>query len=860
MPISIEYLVVAGGGGGGSDSGGGGGAGGLLTGTASKNYGTTFTITVGAGGTGGNYPTNGTNGGNSVFDNITATGGGKGATETFGNGSTGGSGGGGSAGPGLILGGSGTTGEGNAGGNGSGTNPSSYGDAGGGGGAGGAGSAPNGGNGGAGGAGVASSITGTSITYAGGGGGGTLNNGNGGAGGSGGGGAGGGTSNVSGTAGTANTGGGGGGGSNDTGGARETGGNGGSGVVILKVLTSDVSSGVTTTGSPTVTTSGSYNIYKYTASGTINFTDPAVNITVNAGTISNIAIAGQPATISAGTDAIVSTTVSNTAITGINATVTAAINVQVENSPNTISITSFAPDIAVQGSIIITINASSNIAVNGKDATVTLSSIVDASKASITIVTGQVNPLYPSFVLQKNPIHYYRFNEEVDNTQILDYGTSPVNASAGTHNHVVGIPGDPESESIEFVGTTSGTSNIVTFPSRIFDPNTDNATYEFWIRTTDWYVPVLVTDEKNFTLRGIIWGGQTNQAYMVIGVYAGYLGLWSERSATDSRTYPLVLTDSYIADGNWHHIVLTKSKSGSITTYASYVDRGTTNNVISLGDFLPYSDGISVNDGSSTPVRNSFMAINDDAGILNKFDYVAELDEVAIYDSVLSTQEINDHYFSGLSETETNISVTVSNIGLDAKDALLGSQVGVIAANIGVTSRDVSLKIGGNVAIGANRENITVTGHTIIVSDSGSIIIEQQVSNTNIKSGKNRLGNKRDEFKFIASSDTSPSARDASTLTGLDYGGLLYNQIKKLIFRIGNTSTTPSDFIITSYANETQVTSAVQFSYDNITYTDSLTIEGILPNDITEVIYVKFDVNNLDVLGIGTFLVSVEQQ
>jgi len=66
------------------------------------------------------------------------------------------------------------------------------------------------------------------------------------------------------TSATANTGGGGGGG-----GAYfflfGDGGNGGSGIVVLKMLTADYSG--TTTGSPNVSTSGSYTILKYTGSG-----------------------------------------------------------------------------------------------------------------------------------------------------------------------------------------------------------------------------------------------------------------------------------------------------------------------------------------------------------------------------------------------------------------------------------------------------------------------------------------------------------------------------------------------------------------------------------------------------------------
>jgi hypothetical protein len=40
-------------------------------------------------------------------------------------------------------------------------------------------------------------------------------------------------------------------------------------VVIIRVLTTQAAQ--STTGSPTITTSGSYTVYKFTASGTITF-------------------------------------------------------------------------------------------------------------------------------------------------------------------------------------------------------------------------------------------------------------------------------------------------------------------------------------------------------------------------------------------------------------------------------------------------------------------------------------------------------------------------------------------------------------------------------------------------------------
>jgi len=256
---SASYLIVAGGGSGGgafnSDTGGGAGAGGFLTGTTTLNSGATYSFTVGAGGA-GVTGANGGNGSNSTGFSLTATGGGGGSYR----GTTAGSGGsGGGTGTGGTA-GSGTSGQGTAGGVGVAGNT-------GGGGGGGATSAGSNGStnvGGNGGAGTASSITGSSVTYAGGGGGaGTSTAGSGGAGG-GGAGAPGTGGNNSGTAGTANTGGGGGGAYGAVSGT-VAGAAGGSGVVILSVPTANYTG--TTTGSPTVTTSGSNTIIKFTASG-----------------------------------------------------------------------------------------------------------------------------------------------------------------------------------------------------------------------------------------------------------------------------------------------------------------------------------------------------------------------------------------------------------------------------------------------------------------------------------------------------------------------------------------------------------------------------------------------------------------
>jgi hypothetical protein len=293
--VSVQALIVGGGGGAGASAGSGGGgsgggAGGVIANTFVLTPGTTYTVTVGAGGTGstnlnsGGGVAAGGNGGNSVVSGSGLTtqtaiggGGGQAGNSSLGsptwNAGNGGSGGGGYDSTNGY--GQGTAGQGNNGG-------VSY-DSGGGG-AGGTGFPISSLVGGDGGLAISSTITGSTVYYAGGGGGGNTGYTPATAGGLGGhtattaqkGGAGDGGTCVSGvygtngTAGTANTGGGAGGpgfGAAYHTPPYNTSNAGGSGVVIF----SAPQAAVTVTGSPTVTTSGGNTIYTFTGSGTIKY-------------------------------------------------------------------------------------------------------------------------------------------------------------------------------------------------------------------------------------------------------------------------------------------------------------------------------------------------------------------------------------------------------------------------------------------------------------------------------------------------------------------------------------------------------------------------------------------------------------
>jgi hypothetical protein len=306
--LSTEALLVGGGGGGAVSLTGGAGGGAVMVSSIFTLAAGTYAVVVGGGGAGDtsgdqSSDTGGVKGVSSTFNGITCTGGGAAWTRLSAsyfnntNCTTGANGGGGSAdgartagragvAPTFPVGISGTVYGGFTGGNGGGSGNNYPG--GGGAGAGGNGGTPaNNNSPGNGGVGVRiNTFDGTDYYYGGGGGGGgytaSAGGGNGGIGGGGGGGdesgGGGGTgggsarnsganggssANTAGGAGGTNTGGGGGAGAHQTG----SGGNGGSGIAVVRYLTTDAT-GLTITGG-TATTSGSYTIRTFTASGSL---------------------------------------------------------------------------------------------------------------------------------------------------------------------------------------------------------------------------------------------------------------------------------------------------------------------------------------------------------------------------------------------------------------------------------------------------------------------------------------------------------------------------------------------------------------------------------------------------------------
>lgn len=611
---NIEYLVVAGGGGGGGLSGGGGvrgagggGAGGMLTGTMNVTPGNTMAVSVGAGGNGGTGGTKGGNGGNSYLGSVTATGGGGGAsTGTDNSGRDGGSGGGG-----RDFGGDGGAGlddQGNDGGDGN---------LGGGGGGGAGGTGTDGdfgfGNvGGAGGDGQDSTITGTSITYAIGGDGGDYEFGGG--------------ARRAGGPGAPNRGNGGEGasGSNRGGGPVE-GGAGGSGIVVVryaKPVAGDCSfnTAVLVSGLP-----GAYFDNR-------SLSDPVVGTRMD-GVIDFDWGRGSPGVSGTGTDQFSvrwegKLRVTEDDVYRFETASDDGVRLWVDGTQVIDNWTDHSVETNRSGDVSLEAGKLYDIRLeyyeNGGQSEIRLRWGRASNGYSYTPIPAGPAPMYGEGLYYCDPtsLNEYRFDEfawdgtpgEVMDEQGGRNGSAQGQATtAGTDPALSGSPGTCR------YGTFDGGDDYVEVGD-LSDPLNATATLTFWIRTTQtgtpraWDSPgVTGVEEANFR-DDIFWGWIDQDGRIGIAVGDSY-------DNTDQQS------TTFIADDTWHHVALTRDhNSGQVEVYV---------------------DGDLENTGTTGTgvIGNSFSSIGrieDTGGSPEYFD--GELDEVRIYDRVLSASEVRAVY------------------------------------------------------------------------------------------------------------------------------------------------------------------------------------------------------------------------
>lgn len=153
--------------------------------------------------------------------------------------------------------------------------------------------------------------------------------------------------------------------------------------------------------------------------------------------------------------------------------------------------------------------------------------------------------------------------------------------------------------------------------NNIYDTLKTTASLAFWIKTTQsgknnnpWANPGVVGIEENGGGDDIFWGWLDADGH--IGIQKG-----NTTGAKSTTT---------INDGEWHHIVLTRDSSSGETNV--YVDGGEPDSRTSAKD----------------DVGNSFSSIGRIENSYANKDFIGYLDEIEIYDSVLSKEQITEIY------------------------------------------------------------------------------------------------------------------------------------------------------------------------------------------------------------------------
>lgn len=604
-----------------------------------------------------------------------------------------------------------------------------------------------------------------------------------------------------------------------------------------------------------------------TVGGNTNITITAEINVSNTATVTNVAIAGVAATVAAGTQTIVNSgTPPNISISGVASTVSAIQNIEVLQTITNIAIAGQSSTITAENNAIINAEVT-NISNHNEQPNIYTQQFTEiaANESNIT-VGGNTNvlELYTSLVLKHDPYNYFKgdkyFTSQGSLTNEQYYGlrknsgSNPATAkhlSIFTYNSDAkstgyGISGDPINLGLRFVGTVNGVSSndIGQFnltASEIF-PLGDNLTYEFWIKTSSTDFIIFSADKTNSS-------GYRNSSF--IGFYQGRLTIgWFNSFGSP---YQFVNTSQYLADNSWHHIVFTKEKTGTSTfQYKSYIDGEESSALLSLSVFLDYV-------ASDNNRGRWFSLANDTGNDSALYNYDVVIDEVAMYKKALTKLEIQEHTKSGVGYTGITVNAEKTNIAVDAKDIGLGTQINTDHANINVNAPGASISTDGTTLIITTVSNTDIDGKDFTTANDSSVSIAVQKHDTSISGRNVQISIGQLSFKFISAQDLALGAKDAVAIESLQFGGMLYNQVKKLLFRIGNTGDYSCKFNISVTSNESGLIPAISLSKDNQTFSNSITIESVHANDITDIIWVKFDVNQLDVLGPGTFLINVEQ-
>lgn len=118
-------------------------------------------------------------------------------------------------------------------------------------------------------------------------------------------------------------------------------------------------------------------------------------------------------------------------------------------------------------------------------------------------------------------------------------------------------------------------------------------------------------------------------------------------------------------------------------------------------------------------------------------------------------------------------------------------------------------------------------------------------------------------FKFIDEDNTFLTAADADEITDddLTMSGVFINEEYHQAFVIGNTGSNEAVYNISTSGVNASINDDVEYSVDNgITWDTTATVSGVPPNGVSERIRIKYTPAEGEYLGVGSFLLKVNEE
>jgi hypothetical protein len=238
---------------------------------------------------------------------------------------------------------------------------------------------------------------------------------------------------------------------------------------------------------------------------------------------------------------------------------------------------------------------------------------------------------YMGTVLGDSPVAYYRLGE-TGGTTAFDSASSPHDGTADTGVALGGATGTlagDANKAATFNGTDYHSNISVAHNSAIDFGNSSSFSIEAWIKTS--------TDWGTIAAKEVSW---PRQGYtLMMQAYGTTPGIYFEvdgGGGMSDYAYQYASGATSVSDGNWHQVVATYGGAGA-SSINLYVDGALcTSDVHSAGTLSG-----DIHNTVPLQIGDRFAGSGGDAF------FVGTMDEVAIYGTALSANQVQAHYLAG---------------------------------------------------------------------------------------------------------------------------------------------------------------------------------------------------------------------